>query len=228
MPTMVVIGLGRFGATCAARLQGQGAEVLAIDRNRGVIERIKDDVADAIACDATQRENLEAYNVGRMDAAVVAMAEDFEASVLVTLLCKELGVATVVAKAANVLQKRVLYEVGADEVVMPEEEMGARMADHLLGKSVVDFVELPPGYSLRRLSVPEEWVGSSLEDLRLLQRLRLNVLQVVRPGTAEGGERDPHAEGTERFPVPDGATVIAVGDLVDVIAPDESLRQLGD
>jgi trk system potassium uptake protein TrkA len=224
---MVVIGLGRFGTTCARRLQDQGAEVLAIDRNRGLVERIKDDVADAIACDATQRENLEAYDVGGMDAAVVAMAEDFEASVVVTLLCKELGVPTVLAKAANVLQKRVLFEVGADEVVMPEEEMGARLADHLLGKSVVDFVELPPGYSLRRLTAPEEWVGSSLEDLRLLQRLRLNVLQVVRPRVDAEGERDPHAEDTEQFPVPDGSTVIEAGDLVDVVAPDEALRDLG-
>ena len=226
MPKVVVIGLGRFGMACARRLYDQGAEVLAIDRSRQLVDRIKDGVTSAIACDATDRNNLMAYDVGRMDVAIVAMASNFEASVLVTLLCGELGVPRVVAKATNPLQNRVLHEVGADQVVMPEEEMGERLADHVVRESVVNFVELPDGYSLRRLKVPAEWAGSSLADLKLLAGRRLNIVQIVRPLDGEAAGNDPHKAGIRKIPLPHGGTVLEAGDSIDVIGQDDDLESL--
>jgi trk system potassium uptake protein TrkA len=218
MTRVVVIGMGRFGSACARRFYDKGAEVLAIDRSQAVIQRATDTVTAAIACDATERGNLTAYDVGDMDVAVVAMASNFEASVLVTLHCRELGVPLVVAKALNPMQSRVLQEVGAHQVVMPEEEMGERLADHILGQNIVDFVELPTGYSLRRLPVPAAWTGKSLADLELLSSERLNLVQIVRAG--EGIDED-------RFlPLPHGTTVLEAGDLMDVIGQDEILEAL--
>lgn len=227
MPKIVVIGLGRFGMACAKRLYDQGAEVLAIDRNRHLVDQVKDEVTAAIACDATARGNLEAYGVGGMDVAVVAMGTSFEASVLVTLLCRELGVRRVVAKATNPLQNRVLHEVGADQVVMPEEEMGIRLADHVLRESVVDFVELPGGYSLRRVAVPAKWAGASLNQLHLLSTHRLNIIQIVRDRTAADRRDDPRSGAVEKIPLPHGETVLEAGDRIDVIGPDDVLDSLG-
>ncbi len=227
MPKVVVIGLGHFGMTCAKHLYDQGAEVLAIDRNRSLVDEASDKVTAAIACDATVRANLEAYDVGRMDAAVVAMGNSFEASVLVTLLCRELGIPRVVAKAINPMQQRVLTELGADQVVIPEEEMGRRLADHVLRESIVDFVELPDGYSLRRVPVPTDWIGQTLGDLELLQRARVLMVQIVRPpAVAEGEEGKTLAQDAERLPLPDGGVKLQAGDLLDVVATDEVLEGL--
>lgn len=219
MARIVVIGLGRFGSACATRLYDKGAEVLAIDRDHGRVDEISDRVTAAISCDATQVANLEAYDVGEMDAAVVAMGSNFEASVLATMVCRQLGVGRVLAKANTRLQKQVLHEVGADQVFLPEEEMGARVADHVLDESIVDFVELPAGYSLRRLDAPAAWIGHSLADLQLIDRARVLVVQVVRPG-AEGAE-------DQRIPLPDGQVTLRAGDKVDVVADDVVLEQIG-
>jgi trk system potassium uptake protein TrkA len=221
MGKVVVFGLGRFGASIARHLYAQGAEVLAIDADLQLVEKIKDFVSAAVACDATDRANLAAYDIGGMDVAVVAIGSDFESSVLVTLLCKELGVPLVVAKALNSLQQRVLQELGADQVVMPEEEMGLRLAEHLLHESVVDFVELPEGYSLRRVDVVPDWVGQSLADLQLLANEKIILIQIHRLAEAE----EPN-QPREKIPLPSGQTVLQSGDRLDLIGPDKVLQSL--
>lgn len=217
MRKVVVFGLGRFGASVATRLYEEGIEVLAIDENLDLVERIKDQVTVAVTFDATIRENIEAYGVSDMDAAVVAIGTDFEAAVLITVLCQELEIPLVVAKALNHLQERVLRSVGAHQVVLPEEEMGHRLAAHLLHESVVDFVELPQGFSLRRIDLPTAWVGRSLAELELLGKEQLNLIQIVRQPGAE-------AEGEPvRIPLPHGETLLQAGDRIDVIGPDAVL-----
>jgi trk system potassium uptake protein TrkA len=215
---VAVFGLGQFGASVAVSLCRDGVEVLAVDRSLRLVEQIQDEVSVAVAFDATDRENLLAYDVGSMDAAIVAIGTDFEAAVLVTVLCKELGVPYVVVKVNSPLRRRVLQSVGADLTVMPEEEMGHRLAEHLAHESVVDFVELPKGYSLRRLPVPKAWADSTLADLSLLKRERLNLIQVVRAAGAEGEE-------PERIPLPHGEIRLHAGDFVDVIGPDDVLNR---
>jgi trk system potassium uptake protein TrkA len=228
MYKVAIFGLGKFGSSVALHLYEEGAEVLAVDASLRLVEEIRDKVSEAAAFDATSKANLEAYNIGQMDCAVVAIGDNFAASVLVTLLSKEMGAKKVVAKALDPLQKRALMAVGADQVVLPEEEMGHRVAEHLLHESVVDFVELPEGYSLRRIKAPPEWVGRSLLDLQLLQKERLNVVQIVRglqgPGAAKDSER---AEGIEpeRIPLPYGPFVMEQGDHLDVIGPDKVLNR---
>jgi trk system potassium uptake protein TrkA len=217
MQKVVVIGLGRFGASVAERLYGQGAEVLAIDRNLKLVEALDDKVSAAIACDATVRANLEAYRVGNMDTAVIAIGNNFESSVLLTLHCKELGVPRIIAKALNPLQEKVLLELGADQVIMPEEEMGVRLAEHILHESVVDFVELPIGYSLRRIDIPADWVGKTLAELDQLREEKLMLIQVIRqPATDKDAS-------PERIPMPSGDTLLQAADRLDVIGADKVL-----
>jgi trk system potassium uptake protein len=215
MLKVVVFGLGRFGAAVAGTLYAQGAEVLAIDRNHRLVEEIKDRVTVAIATDATQRSILEAYDVGRMDVAVIGIGSNFEASVVVALLCRELGVPRIIAKALTPLQAQVLQAVGAHRVITPEEEIGQRLAEHLVRGSVVDFVELPAGFSLRRLRVPAEWAGKSLSDLKLLGEARLNLIQILRP--------IPGGRDYTKSVLPSGTAILDPGDLIDVIGPDTVL-----
>jgi Trk K+ transport system NAD-binding subunit len=149
--------------------------------------------------------------------------------VIITVHCRDLGVPKVVSKANNQLQREVLYKVGATEVVMPEDEMGARLADHVLRESVIDFVELPDGYSLRRVAAPEEWVGSSLAELHLLSERRLNIIQILRarplPEGEAGSAGEDEGRGLEiqKIPLPHGEAVLEAGDRLDVIGPDEAL-----
>lgn len=220
MRKVVVFGLGRFGASVAEHLYAQGAEVLAIDRSLPLVEEIEDKVSVAVACDATVKANLEAYSVADMEIAVIAVGTDFEASVLITLLCKELKVPQVIAKALNPRQRQVLLALGADRVVMPEDEMGARIAEHLMKDSIVDFVELPEGYVLRRIPIPPSWDGKSLAELELLKTEKLNLIQVVRP--LDG----PISGKTRSIPLPDGSTVLHLHDLVDVIGTARVLDTL--
>jgi trk system potassium uptake protein TrkA len=215
MLKVVVFGLGRFGAAVASTLYAQGAEVLAIDSNHLLIEEIKDRVSVAIAIDATQRSVLEAYDVGHMDVAVIGIGSNFEASVVVALLCRELGVPRIIAKALTPLQAQVLRAVGAHRVITPEEEIGERLAEHLVRGTVVDFVELPAGYSLRRLRVPTDWAGRSLGDLKLLGEKRLNLIQILRP-TKDG-------QDFTKAVLPSGSAILNPGDLIDVIGPDTVL-----
>ena len=214
MNRVAVFGLGRFGAGVATTLSDEGVEVLAVDHDLAPVERLKDRVALAVACDATRREELESLEVGRMDVAVVAIGDNFEASVLITLLCKELGVPRVVAKALSHEQRRVLERVGADEVVLPEEQMGRWVAENLMRRSVVNLVELPEGYGLGVVPLPADWAGQTLGDLRLIERERLNLVQVHRGGP----------EG-EAFPLPSGSFRLEAGDVLDVIGPNAVLER---
>lgn len=213
-----VIGLGRFGYAAAKALCASGAEVLAVDKSERLVNRIAPDVTVAVAFDATDPVNLQAYDIGDMDAVIVAIGTNFEASVLVTMQCKSMNAGVVYAKALNDLQEAVLRRVGADHVIKPEEDMGRRLAEHLLHESVVDFVELPAGFSLRRVSVPPDWAGKTLAELGLLTKHRLNLVQVLRHGLVAGGD-------AERIPIPDGSVALEAGDLVDVIGADKDLLQ---
>ncbi len=223
MLKIVVVGLGKFGSTLAVNLSRLGAEVLAVDRNTRLVEAVAEDVTVAVGFDATDLTNLKAYDAGAMDVGVVAIGGNFESSVLVTMHLKNLGVPLVYAKALNDMQDAVLRRVGADQVIKPEEDMGERLAKHLLHDSVVDFVELPLGFSLKRIKVPADWIDQSLADLQLLGRFKLNLVQVRRtlPAATEGGE-----PVMEKKPLPDGSMVLRAGDEIDVIGPDDELNKL--
>mgnify|MGYP002629049705 CR=1 FL=1 len=208
---VAVIGLGKFGASVARALHQQGIEVLAMDRDRTLVEDLKDEVTVAVACDATDRQNLERFDIGGMDAVVVAIGHDFEASVHVTLQCRELGVAKIVCKALTSRQKQVLELVGADQVVLPEERMGRWVAENMAHESIVNLVELPEGFVLSRIPVAKAWQEKTLDELRLLGSERLCLIQVHRTVN----------DVQERIPLPDGQFRLEAEDQLDVIGPED-------
>jgi trk/ktr system potassium uptake protein len=219
MLKVAVIGLGRFGQAVARELNRLGAEVLAIDKRINKVNEIIQEVDEAESFDATSASLLASRSIAKMDAVVVAIGTNFEASVLVTMHCHELGVPLVCAKALNADQAMVLRKVGADKVITPEEDVGVHLARHLTHESVVDFVELPDGFSMRCLKVPNDWIGKSLGDLNVLNEHKLNVIQVIRLS-----EPDPEGHRKEiKVPLPDGFLVFQAGDQMEVIGNDKDL-----
>ncbi len=219
MLKVAVLGLGRFGQAVARELNRQGAEVLAVDRNLNKVNEIIQDVDEAESFDATNANLLESRNIAKMDAVVVAIGSNFEASVLVTMHCHELGVPLVCAKALNEDQADVLRKVGADRVIKPEEDVGIHLARHLTHDSVVDFVELPDGFSLRTLKVPDDWVGQSVGELNVLNEHHLNIIQVMRFGNQEEAQQPSET----KLPLPDGSLIFQEGDKMEVIGQDKHL-----
>ncbi len=183
MKTYVVVGLGQFGEHVARWLSQGGHEVLAVDRSMERVEALKDVVAQAVRADCTSEEAMRALGVGKAEVAVVALGEeDFEAAVLGTAVLKVLGVKTVVARSSNPQRGRILTLVGAARVVYPEAEMGEQLARMLVHASLLASTELPSGYGLAEIRVPEHAAGKSLQEMRLRQAYGLNVVAVRHGG----------------------------------------------
>ena len=182
MKQFVVIGLGRFGVSVATELYRMGHEVLAIDRSVERVEEIADSVTHAVCADATDEAELGSLGLRNFDVAVVSIGSDLQASILVTTLCKDLGVKFVLTKAKSALHAKVLQRVGADKVVFPEWDMGIRTAYNLVSTNILDYIELSPDYSLVEISVPPQWVGKNMRELNLRVRYGINVMAIRHVG----------------------------------------------
>lgn len=175
-----VIGLGRFGSSVAKTLYSLGNEVLAIDSEEDVVQEIADSVTHAVQLDATDENALRSLGIRNFDIAVVAIGSDIQSSIMVTLLVKEMGVKYLIAKANNDLHAKVLHKIGADRVVLPEKDMGVRVAHNLMTTNILDYIELSPDYSIAEMEVPEEWSGKTLRELDLRVRHGVNVMAIKR------------------------------------------------
>jgi trk system potassium uptake protein TrkA len=175
-----IIGIGRFGSSLAHTLTSMGYEVLAIDRNIDRVQNFISEVTHVVEADATEPEALKALGIRNFDVGVVAIGDDVQASILVTVLLKDLGVKKVVAKAINDLHGRVLEKVGADKVVYPERDMGVRVAHQLISTNVLDQIELSSDYSILEIMAPEKTVGKTLKDLDLRPKYGISVMAIKR------------------------------------------------
>ena len=171
-----VIGLGQFGTAIAKTLANRGAEVIAIDNNENHIENIQDDVAYAVALDATDKKALKAQNIQDVDAVVVAIGEDFEALLLTTVLLQELKVKRVIARANDPHQRMILEKIGVNEVLSPEDEVGLVVAERLLNPNVVSFLQLPDDYEIVEIRTPKGIANRTLDDVDLRNKYNLNLI----------------------------------------------------
>ena len=178
MKSFLVIGMGRFGTAVAQELTELGQEVLAIDENEEDVQRVAEDVTQAMQGDAQDEAVLRAVGVRNFDCCVVAVGTDMEASILITVMLKELGAKYIVAKARSAVHAKVLERVGADRVVLPESEMGRKLAQRLAHTNVVDFIGVSDEYSILEVHTPKSWVGKSLVQLAVRQKYKVNVLAV--------------------------------------------------
>ncbi len=174
-----VFGLGRYGRAVARELVESGAEVLAVDIDENLVNESIADIPYCKCADVTDAEVIRRLGIANVDVVIIAMATNLEASVMATMLCKEIGVKTVITKCASEMNCRILSKVGADRVVFPENESGIRLAKNLLSSGFVDIVELSKDVSMIELEIRPEWVGKSLIELKLRQKYGINVAAVL-------------------------------------------------
>ncbi len=175
-----VLGLGRFGTSVAIHLAETGAEVMVVDQDEANVHEVADLVTYAVQGDISDPETLTSLGIGNMDAVIVAIAGNIEASVMATILAKEQGVPYVIAKAQNEMHGKILDKVGADNVIYPEKEMGARIARNLTVGNFIDLFELSSKVSMVEMIVKPEWEGKTLVELDLRGRYGVNVVAVKR------------------------------------------------
>ena len=176
MKTYLIVGLGRFGTAVALKLQELGNEVMVIDENEEQVQKLSDRMTYAVVGDARDEGVLESLGVRNLDCAIVAIGQDLAASVLITLNLKSLGVPQVICKAQDDLQKRALEKLGADRVVIPEREMGLKLAQNLTSSSVLDYVELSKDCGLAEIVTPKPWAGKTLMEIDVRKKFGVTVV----------------------------------------------------
>ncbi len=167
-----VFGLGRYGRAVAKELAESGAEVLAVDLDEDIVNAASVEIPYCKCADITEAEVIKRLGIANIDVVIIAMATNLEASVLAAMLCKEIGVKTVIAKCSSEMHRKILSKVGADRVVFPENESGIRLAKNLLSSGSNDV-------SMVELSVKPEWEGKTLIELNLRKKYSINVVAII-------------------------------------------------
>jgi len=175
---VVVVGLGIFGFHIAKDLFENGFEVVAIDKNKEVINRIRDFSTKAVLADATDKELLEMIGIQPEDIVIVSFGEDLAASTLLTLHLKEMKVKSIIVKAPNEDHKRILEKVGATEVIIPEAEMASRVAKSLISPNVLDYLPVSDDFTISEVAPPASFLGKTIADLRLRGKYHIEVIAI--------------------------------------------------
>lgn len=216
---VAVVGMGLFGKSLAINLARGGAEVIAVDANLDLVDDVKDEVALAVKLDATDEKELRTQGIHEVDILVASIGDNFEANQLLVILAKQMGIRRVVARAPSPVHARILRMIGADEVVMPEEQAAEEAARRLIQPSLKGYFELIEGYSIAEIETPENFVGKSLAELDLKVKYRINLVAITRPGAGPEGKDAINA-------VPLGTDVLKAGDLLAVAGRDEDIKAL--
>jgi len=214
MKQIAVIGLGNFGSTLAASLAQKKCEVLAIDRDQERVHDIKDDVTQAVIGDATDKKLLEELGVKDVDTAVISFGDRIDASLIVTLYLKELGVHRIIAKAVSEDHAKILSLIGAHEVIFPERDEAIRLASSLFSSDILDMIKVSDEFSILEIAAPDHFVNKTLRDLKLRSKIGIEVLAIKKP-----------LEGTLKM-LPGADTKIAPDDVLIVIGENRSLKDL--
>lgn len=223
MKRFAVIGLGRFGRKLAIALSMSGAEVIAIDKDRMIIEDIRDQVTHAVRLDSTDEDALKAQEVDKVDVAIIGMGERgraFESGILTVVNLKAMGVPQIYARAANLIAGQVFGAVGATDVIYPEIETAQRWAYKLIAPHIEEKIDFAPGYSLARVKAPPSFNEKTVMDLQLRQKYNVNLVAIKRADT-NVEEKD---DGIINVPMP--STVIYADDILMVAGSDLDLAKM--
>ena len=214
MKRVVVIGLGIFGSQLARQLYDKGIEVVAIDKNKDVVQRIKDHSTKAVLADATDKEVLESIGIDAADTVVISFGEDLSASTLLTLYLKEMKVKEVIVKVPNEDYKRILLKVGASEAIIPEREIANKVARSIISPNVLEYLPISEDFTIVELAPPSSFIGKSLAELDLRKRYQLQVIAI----------RDVLLEKLQM--VPRASSIIKDSDVLVIIGREEDIQRV--
>ena len=212
-----------FGNSIARTLSKRGAEVLAIDIDIDKVEQLKDEVAYAVALDATDMRALKAQNIEDVDAVVVAIGENFEGLLLTTVLLLEMNVKRIIARAANAQQRMILTKMGVEEILSPEDTVGVSVAEMLLHPNMRSFLSLGDDYEIVELNTPKRIVNQSIKEVQLREKYNLNLITIKR-------EFEEKVEGEvvinqHVIGVPTGETVLKESDVIILLGRKDSVEK---
>ena len=211
MKRVVVIGLGIFGFNIAKDLYENGIEVIAVDKDKEVIQRIKDFSTKAVLADGTDKEVMESIGIQEDDVVIISFGENLAASTLITLHLKEMKVKNIIVKAPNEDHKRVLEKVGATEVIIPEREMADKVAKSIISPNILDYIPLSEDYTISEIVPPASFMGKTIGELHLRTRLHIEVI-AVRETLPERLTMVPRAE----FVIKDSDVLVVIGKEKDI------------
>lgn len=215
---VVVIGLGRFGSALALELTSGGTEVLAIDNRAQVVQSLAGQLTQVVTADSTDLEALNQLGVPEFFRAVVAIGTDLEASILTTSLLVDMGIRDIWAKAVSRQHGRILERLGVHHVVLPEHDMGERVA-HMLSGRVLDYVEVDKDFAMVKTRPPRDFVGVPLGESGLRKKFGVTVV-AVKSQTPQG------ATGIYTYATP--STVLQYGDEILVVGKISDVERFAD
>jgi trk/ktr system potassium uptake protein len=211
MKRVVVIGLGIFGFNIAKDLYENGIEVIAIDKNKEIIQKIKDFSTKAILADGTDKEAIESIGIQGDDIVILSFGEDLASSTLITLHLRELKVKTIIVKAPNEDHKRVLEKVGATQVIIPEREMADKVAKGIISPNVLDYIPLSEDYTISEIVPPASFMGKTIAQLHLRTKYHVEVI-AVREMLPDRVTMVPRAD----FVIKDSDVLVVIGKTEDI------------
>lgn len=176
-----VAGLGRFGKSVATTLEKMGYDVMAMDSDEEVVQDLSDTLGYVVCGDCSDEKSLNAIGAGNADIAVVSVG-DLSASLMTTLLLKEMGVKKIVVKALGTVHGKMLQKIGADKIIYSEKEMGIRVAHNLISPGIVDYIEMENNITILSIHVPTEWIGKTILDLDIRRKYNITVVAIKRGG----------------------------------------------
>lgn len=222
---VAVIGLGTFGAKTAIRLYEKGAEVIAIDKDGSLVDKIKDRVTHAVNLDVTDERSLRSQNISDVDVAVVAIGDHIEQSIMAVTMLRKLGVGRVIARATSVIHEHVLHEIGASEIIKVEDEMGEIIASKIVAPHVLQRYNFAAGYSIVELKLGKKFEGKTLVESKIRQNYSLNIvaLQKKVPFISEEGKASYKTEIND-CPMP--MDVIEADDIVVLVGSEKNFNKL--
>jgi trk system potassium uptake protein TrkA len=211
---VVVIGLGIFGLNIVRELYEAGFEVIAVDKSKDAVQRVRDCSTKAIQADGTDKEIMEAIGIQEDDVVIISFGEDLAAATLTTLHLKQMKVRTIIVKAPNEEHKLILEKIGATEVMIPEKEIAHKVAKSLISPNVLDYLPLADDYIISEMAPPNSFLGKSLAQLQLRSRYHIEVIAM----------RDIVSDTV--YMVPGADFIIKDGDVLVILGKEKDIQQI--
>ena len=182
MKSILLIGMGKFGQTLGERFLSMGDEVMIVDKNEDIVNTLAPKYTNALIANCMNENNLRTMDIPSFDVCVVAIGDDFQSSLEITSILKDLGARYVVSKATTEIQRKFLLRNGADEVVNPEKQMAKWTAIRYSSDHILDYIELDDSLAIFEVSVPNSWIGKSIGQLDIRKKFNINILAVNENG----------------------------------------------
>lgn len=224
-----VLGLGHFGMNLSLYLSNMGADIVAVDNNESNVEKLRDKVSFAAIADVKDLSALRSLGLEDMDAVIVAIGEDFESSVLATANLQEIGVKRIINRVVSPTHEKLLKLMKVDDLILPEGDAAQQLANKLIRKGVLEYLELSKNFSIVEIKVPDDFVGKTLGDLDLRKNYQVNLVTIIRQGKKKSlMPFGPAGDEVQVIGVPDSSYTFTKSDILVVFGGESALNKLLD